>query len=651
MNTNGKLLLYNGFAFHYEMFGYFIDFCKNNNYAAHVHNKHIDQNWNNYYTETFNDQNFTIKFINEINKTIVNSYDAVVVLTDDDFNYPDDWVNHKTITIDHSYYNRRPIIKNKIAIRQIIDKHLPFAIPVYNILTKDQKINRLTQQNKINICCVGNPNLPDYIKELDFITNNNKNVHFHMINRRMPNFLFNQNHISTYVNIDASKMIDLLLNSHYLLLLDHNKDHVNGRSSSSSIMLGFSAACQLIMPNQMNNCLLNFKSVISYEKDKPLILKYDEKCTDLVFDELRELVKHRDKTIFDILQKINKKILCFYVGFTNLDPKSFYSSDYGLLTVAKLLNNIYDVYIVGFNFSIDHVGGIPYININAYREFQKQNEIEILIVARYIHYFVECVVTANKTYLWAQDNVFLSYMTGASLPDHGKYLVHNILPKITKIIALSDWHKRNLMSVYNLPSDIISVIGYGVDSVSTLSKVKNSFVWSMSPNRGLILMVECFHEIRKSLFDAELNIYCNTSDFDTPELQDLLKNINECSFIHYYDGKDHDEIIMAVQQADFWLYTGTWVETYCLNALEALNAGCVCLVPDFIELQDIICDQGIRLKFQVGSPEFKQECIEQIISIANDAERKLYYQNLASDWSKSKRWTDKLEDWLNLFNE
>ena len=120
-----KLAILNSFNFHYEMFGYIIDYCIQKNIRLDIYTvSDNDLGWLSFYIIQYipgNDLNYDFK--NQEGKliqfypingyTINNDYDKVILTTDDDFNIPEEIMNDKFICIDHHMTNRRKNIKRK----------------------------------------------------------------------------------------------------------------------------------------------------------------------------------------------------------------------------------------------------------------------------------------------------------------------------------------------------------------------------------------------------------------------------------------------------------------------------------------------------------------------------------------------------------
>lgn len=137
------IAIFNGFPYHYEMFGYIIEFCKNNKYELTIFsNKNNNLGYFNYYNKLFNDYQFILKDVSLFN-LFKYTYDVIILTTDVDpkFDNSDILINDKTISIVHANYNRNPLILKAIVTRPLNNdtKLTDYALPVYRIFNSHYK--------------------------------------------------------------------------------------------------------------------------------------------------------------------------------------------------------------------------------------------------------------------------------------------------------------------------------------------------------------------------------------------------------------------------------------------------------------------------------------------------------------------------------
>ena len=319
-----KVAIVNTFTFHYEMYGYIINYCNNNNIQLDIYTPNgNDMGWLSFYNNYFKTNSYKLIIIpSPFNKTklandLNNNYDYIFMTTDDDglsrgelCDQPID-VN-KIIAINH-YYKDRMILntetneiglvdlktyslkksesiyyKNRINILPFKDSSLPFALPCFPINTSKDKIKALSlaSNNKdllILTILGGKPNLNLMIKKLPKKYTYKINViHRTKTIKDYDNDILNNDNISFnfYTNLDTCEMIDIIRSSHYLLdinptnIQEENHGYEPGERASGVYNLAYSTLTPVIL-DENSQKYYNFKNAITYNmyNDDPIIFK------------------------------------------------------------------------------------------------------------------------------------------------------------------------------------------------------------------------------------------------------------------------------------------------------------------------------------------------------------------------------------------
>jgi hypothetical protein len=290
-----KILIYNGFSFHYEMMGFILEFCQKYNIEAIVVLKYIDQSWIDLYKTKYN---FVVL---ENLPDDLDYYLFVLLLTDDDFAFPEHLINENTVCMSHHYVNRRPKVKYHIHLEPFKEDIKSYALPIFKYINYDDKINILNKQSRPVITFLGRCCLPDNINTFSLIDNIN-DFDIYIINRKIPKDYINLPNIYLYENISATEMFDLLtkttymcyIPNEYILTLFKSCNHI----LTSSAHISFTTGCKLILPKFMNE-QLKLQSIIEYSNGDKLLLDKNPSLID-TFDERERLLTMRDETILNI---------------------------------------------------------------------------------------------------------------------------------------------------------------------------------------------------------------------------------------------------------------------------------------------------------------------------------------------------------------
>lgn len=315
LNNNQNISIFNSFSFHYEMFGYIISFCKENNHKLTIFtSEETNLGWLEFYKSLFNDYEFNYKSIDLYEKE-KEMFDITVITTDDDPMFKKEWITSKCIVIDHYCKNRKPEYFNHLGTRPFINNYNDWAIPCYKIVNTIK--NKTLDNNIINIAIIGVNNAYNY-DTINRLTSDSL-INLHIVSRGYTLFDSSKitNNISsfTYYNLETTLLIEVLKKCDYVLTdTTHNSHHICGLSMSGSIPLAISTLTPLII-SSINNKLYKFKNALEFNLDTndKIILKKGIIDYNLLIEErdqhINNLKKYIDKKNTKIFNFIPKKII------------------------------------------------------------------------------------------------------------------------------------------------------------------------------------------------------------------------------------------------------------------------------------------------------------------------------------------------------
>ena len=311
--------------------------------------------------------------------------------------------------------------------------------------------------------------------------------------------------------------------------------------------------------------------------------------------------------------------------------------------------------------------GLYFHNYNNFQTFQttywKQNgnkAIDVLIVSRYIHFFLEFVPLAEKIFFWMHDIGVQPYWRGQLLPDGARPYFVNVLNKFHKIIMLSeaernwivnDWiGKCKHYSLSGAQEDKFKVIGNGLSTThfslpSSIKRIPNRFIYCSDPSRGLKETLDCFEKIQEQIPDASLYIY-----YKLPE-EPLLTRIQNMKNVYAKGKITQEELAQELQASEIWFYPTSFFETYCMSALEAQAAGTLCVATKYGAVQDTLGEgRGILIEGDPTSTEWQQEAISKTIQLLKlPEEEKQKIREGAQKWAFTQTWEKIADQWIEYF--
>jgi tetratricopeptide (TPR) repeat protein len=349
-----------------------------------------------------------------------------------------------------------------------------------------------------------------------------------------------------------------------------------------------------------------------------------------------------------------KPLLCFVAdgGFAPWSGSSILTTGVGgsetyIIEMARYIQKNGHFKVIVFCNSLEHTifEEVEYIPIQHFSPFAKQHFIHTCIISRFSEY-IPVAIHGNV------DNIYV--------------VLHDLLPsglvipqnnKIKKIFCLSEWHVDYFIKVFPQFKDITCPFYYGVD-VNKFSdepiKVPYKFIYSSFPNRGLLQLLQMWPKIVERYPQANLHIY---SDVDgkwvnsiAPELmlqiRGLLSQMSDLN-IHYYGWTDKLSLANAWKTSEYWLYPCTFMETFCLTALEAALSKTLAVSNGLAALQNTIGDRGICIEGDATTIEWQENALDHLFSIMENVSKreKLIQRNY--EWASTMSWESRAEKLLN----
>jgi GR25 family glycosyltransferase involved in LPS biosynthesis len=447
-----KVSIFNGFNFHYEMIGYVIDYFKSNILLdIYTPISNISIEWKEYYENVFN---IKLNWYN-VNDYDPANYDNIILLTDDDYSFKEEWLkNHSTkiICINHNGSRIRRRTSYHIGTRYFnLRPQCNWAIPSYQIINIEEKKKILKENNKINILMLGTQNTPHSENILISLFDNFDDIEFHIINRMIP-YKYTKQNISIYQNCSVDAMISIAKKCDYILCVDYTLEngHINKQpihnSMSSSVPLSFSIGCQLIIPSAWND-YYKFKSAITY--DDMIHLNKETKLND-IYDELNEIILHRNNTFNNNIDHIK-----IYKDNTSVSIlTNITSSDIDINILYRVIKdqtykNIVEWVLIGNNININITDYDIPIKIIDKLEISYPSITEIPIKGKYI--------------VWMEMDEYYRPDRVEKLVDNLNKSESNIIK--TKNICIHDYklNKTIITSIINTNSNLCHTLDYMIN--------------------------------------------------------------------------------------------------------------------------------------------------------------------------------------------
>ena len=345
-----------------------------------------------------------------------------------------------------------------------------------------------------------------------------------------------------------------------------------------------------------------------------------------------------------------KPIVCFVAdgGFNPWTGSTILSSGVGgsetyIIEMARYirLSGMFDVYVFcntpGENSEIFE--GVSYVHLNKYYEFINKNYVQTCIVSRFSEYLpVSFKGFTENVYLVVHDLT----PSGVIIPlDH----------KLKNIFCLTEWHVEYMSNVFPSTKHIIKPFNYGIDDRfknKTSRKIKNKFIYSSFPNRGLLELLQMWPRIYERDNSSTLYIYADVNNkwsndvepVKMNEIKKLLVEYNNTLGIHYCGWVNKKELSESWLTSDFWFYPCTFMETFCLTALEAASSKTLAITNHLAALQNTVGNRGVIIHGDPTTKEWQELALSQVFYYMDEKNKdeKERLIDINYEWSATLTW-------------
>jgi glycosyltransferase involved in cell wall biosynthesis len=295
------------------------------------------------------------------------------------------------------------------------------------------------------------------------------------------------------------------------------------------------------------------------------------------------------------------------------------------------------------------INGVTWSHINNVISYMDNNDIDYMVCFRhsaYLRLMNKYIKTIRNHYFWTQD-------TGIS----GDSLCPSKIA-FRKFIFLTNSHKNGFIEQFSLPDQLCEIIpnGIDVDYIKTLkqyNKIPNRFIYSSDANRGLYNLLKMFPIIKQRLPDATLHLYCDLQDTDANcfsgdykaqcdrQLVEIRKIVHASDYIVSHGRTTKKELYAGFARAEYWFYPNTFVETFCITALEAQYFKCKVLCPALGALSEVV-KSGVV--YEPNTPNNK--ILEKLFDPLTDWKLESGY-----DWAMKHSYDQITKKWIAMFDE
>jgi predicted O-methyltransferase YrrM len=252
-------------------------------------------------------------------------------------------------------------------------------------------------------------------------------------------------------------------------------------------------------------------------------------------------------------------------------------------------------------------------------------------------------------------------------------VVHDLTPsgivipmdkKLKNVFCLTEWHVEYFTNIYPSLKNITVPFYYGIDdrfkiTSGSHNKCNNQFIYSSFPNRGLLQLLQMWPKIIAKYPTSTLYIYSDVnnkwSNDVEPEkmkqIRELLERFKEGYNIHYKGWVGKKELSEAWLSSDIWFYPCTFMETFCLTALEAASSQTFVITNELAALQNTVGNRGCIIKGDATTDEWQTKALEELFYYMDEKniERKKNFICKNLEWATNLSWEKQANKLLKEF--
>lgn len=459
---------------------------------------------------------------------------------------------------------------------------------------------------------------------------------------------------------------------HYYLKEDYNKAFFYFKKGFE---IGFPTHCQYsLKPTLSFHFLPKFLTKICYQLEQ---YKLGEEVSLFFLKNNKEIADSYNEILswYNIFVKLNKytgpkiiknkynKPLCVFVadgGFhpwcgSNILTTGVGGSETYIIEMARYIQQFGKYQTIVFcntPYNSEEIfENTIYKPLNSYYEFINTTYVDTCIISRFSEYL-------PVTFKGFSENV---YLVVHDLTTSG--IVISMDKKLKNVFCLTEWHVQYFTSCFPQLKPITVPFYYGCNS-SFLNeeKIPFSFIYSSFPNRGLLQLLQMWRYIYEKEPRATLHIYSDIDNewsnrVEPDKMQQIRKLLNEYKLepsslgIHYYGWVKKSILENAWKTADIWFYPCTFMETFCLTALEAARSKTFVITNDLAALQNTVGNRGCIIKGDPTTQEWQQNTLEQIFFYMDENNKNLKNEFIEKnyEWSVNLSWKKQANKLLNEY--
>jgi glycosyltransferase involved in cell wall biosynthesis/predicted SAM-dependent methyltransferase len=292
--------------------------------------------------------------------------------------------------------------------------------------------------------------------------------------------------------------------------------------------------------------------------------------------------------------------------------------------------------------------GVEYVHHTRYNAWKDVNHIDYMISSRKMSPLGH-KVSNTKNYVWSHDIFIPECMY--NYPPHAD--------KVTKFICLSPWHVGFFHDHHKVNTSQIHIQGNGLDvsrydARKTVQKDPHRLIYSSSPDRGLLTLLQMFPGWKKEFPQLSLHIFYGFDNWkkaiqqrNNPEEVKHLQGIEqliEQPGVYYHGRISQERLAKEQMKSSIWAYPTTFTETFCITSTECMLAGAVPVCTTVAALKTTVPDGcGVKVDTPWGVSDA-------VLDLLRHPEKQQQYRIRGEKHVlENCNWNKIVQNWVDMF--
>lgn len=338
-------------------------------------------------------------------------------------------------------------------------------------------------------------------------------------------------------------------------------------------------------------------------------------------------------------------------GFEEWSPKSLKTgiggSEKAVIYLSQELKKLgwkVTVYANPGKESGDHEG-VRYVS---WHKLNPKDKFNALILWRNIG-FIDFKPKAKFTMVWMHD-----------VPNNPDFTEERV-DAVDKIAVLSEFHKSLLRldkgGIFEpMAESKVFLTANGIPPVSINKKWKRNpkrLIYSSSPDRGLVHLLNMWPDIIKEVPEAELHIFYGFNVFDKlhgnapgkKKFKDQIVAMMKQPGITYHGRVGSRELNKEQAMSGIWAYPTHFDEISCITAMEAQAYGSIPVTTTVGAVNETV-KNGIKVDVDIMTEEGQTEYKKELVKVLKDEKYQEELRPSMMKWAKDYfQWSNVAKDW------